>query len=168
LLEYAGSEPRVVGLTDGILAQDVAGLCCHKHGHQVAMSILSNGLTRQRAVVADALFLELKRFSKHRFAAFVLQHALIQLPPPDCCRMAHALMEQSGAVVSLACHSAGVHVVRALLSVPEASKRAQYYITKGQRRLMRDKFGTELLAEVGLDGVPRPGSVPEGGLMGGA
>jgi len=57
-------------------------------------------------------------------------------------------------MVCLACHNFGVDVVRALLHVPQASKQAVYFIEKGSRRIMRDKYGMRLLQELGLSGVP--------------
>jgi len=150
LLEHAAGEPRIVELTDKALASDVTGLCCHKFGHAAVIAILSNGLSRQRAVVVAALLGDLRRFAKHRYAALVLQHALLQCAPAECGALAHGLMAQAGAVVSVACHACGVHVIRALLQVPGATPVALQHISKGEHRLRKDLFGSQLLRELGL------------------
>jgi len=150
LLEHAACEPRIVELTDAVLSSDVVGLCCHKFGHAAAMAILSNGLSRQRSVVVAALLGDLRRFAKHRFAALVMQHALLQCAPAECGALAHGLMAQAGTVVALACHACGVHVVRALLQVPGAAERALQYLGQREQRLRKDVFGSKLLRELGL------------------
>jgi len=150
LLEHAAGERRIVELTDRLLEGGAAALCCHKSGHEVAMSIVSNGLAGQRAAVVAALRGNLQRFSKHRFAAVVLAHALLQCAPAECNVLAHELMGQAGAVTKLACHACGVEVVRALLQVPEASQQALFYICKSQHKLRKDMFGVQVLSELGL------------------
>jgi len=151
LLEHAAGEPRVVELTDRLLEGGAAALCCHKSGHEVAMAIVSNGIARQRAVVFAALRGSLLRFAKHRFAALVLAHALLQSAPAECAALAHELMGHAGAATTLGCHAFGVGVVRALLQVPEASEQVLHYLRKGQHKLRKDMFGAPLLVELGLD-----------------
>merc|ERR1719229_180716 len=100
----------------------------------------------------------MRRFTRHRFAAAVVEHALLHTAPDQRMALANELMELGGAVTSLACHSFGVHVVRALLQVPEAKERALHYICKNPRRLQKDKFGAQLLHDLGLEeqAGPRP------------
>jgi len=156
LLEHAAGQPWVVSLTDEILAEDLATLCCHKAGHRVAEAVLSNGLARQRAAVVAALRGDLMRFAKHRFGAAVLQQALLQGAPRECQSLAQAVMAPAGAVAALGCHCFGVHVVRALLQVPGASEIALGHVRKYQHKLRRDRFGAELLRELGLAGPSDP------------
>merc|ERR1719193_1210296 len=141
LLEHAAGQPWAVRLTDEILAEDLATLCCHKAGHRVAEAVLSNGLARQRAAVVAALRGDLMRFAKHRFGAAVLQQALLQGPPRECHSLAREVMAPAGAVAALGCHCFGVHVVRALLQVPGASEIALAHVRKYQHKLRRDRFG---------------------------
>jgi len=154
LLEHAAGEPWVVELTDELLAEDLAALCCHKYGHAVAQAVLSNGVARQRAMVVAALRGDPVRFAKHRFASAVMRQALLQGVPPECQALAQDLMAKAGAVAALACHFFGVEVVRALLQVPGASERAFEYVCRSQHKLRKDLYGAELLRELGLPGPP--------------
>jgi len=166
-LEFSPEDARTVALADQLLKEDLPVLCCHKFGHCVVASLLSNGLQRQRARVVEALLQDVQRFARHRFASRVLEAALPYASEEEQARLASALMAQLGAVVALACHAFGVHVVRAVLEVPRESKLAMHYLVKGQRRLRKDRYGLELLQELGLEA--GEGSLVEvAGALGGA
>lgn len=139
----------MAALADELLADDLAGLCCHKFGYQVALAIISFGLARQRAAVVAVLRGNMRRLTRHRYASVVTEHALLRCSPEERLALAEALMEVGGAVTALACHTFGVNVVRALLQAPEASQRALAYIQKSPGRLQKDKFGAQLLRELG-------------------
>merc|ERR1719450_1635910 len=118
LLEYSAGDARTLALVDAVLSADVAMLCCHKFGHEVAMSILSNGSSSQRAPILAALRGDVQRFARHRFASLVLEHALALCSDEERVILASELLARPGTVPALACHSFGVNVVRALLEVP--------------------------------------------------
>jgi len=151
LLEFSAQEPSVSALVDEVLAQDPAALCCHKFGHRVAMSIISNASERQGSQIVAALRQGgLQRLARHRFATRVLEHVLSQGSNAEAQALATELMAQAGAVVSLACHSFGVQVVRGILEVPQESKMALHYLEKAVRKLSKDKYGSMLVEELGL------------------
>jgi len=142
-----------VTLIDEVLAGDVKQLICHKFGHTVALSILSAGLPRHRSRMAEALGEDVQRFARHRFASLVLSLALSASPAAEeSHRLAAAVMGQAGAVSSLACHSFGLRVVRALLELPHDSEQVRFYLLKSSRRLQKDKFGSQLLEELSAQG----------------
>uniref|UniRef100_A0A7S2LE86 PUM-HD domain-containing protein n=1 Tax=Zooxanthella nutricula TaxID=1333877 RepID=A0A7S2LE86_9DINO len=134
------------------------------------MSIVSNGLDRQRAVVLLALRSNSRRMSKHRYASVVMQDALLQCPPAECDALASEVLAQAGAAVTLACHNYGIQVVRGLLQVPGASEQTMQYLCKSQRRLEKDMFGAQLLQELCLGGKFGPACrhCPMLGMHGGA
>lgn len=153
LLECAPMVPSTVALVDEVLSDDAADLCCRKFGHLVAMAIVKHCIMRQAAVIVGALRTNPQRFARHRFASKVFEGAL-----RSCCAelsgaLAHDLMEQPGAVASMACHNFGVHVVRALLEVPKPlgyARQARQYLCRASKRVCKDKYGFELMRELGL------------------
>jgi len=147
LLSFTAHLESTEALVDELLAEDVAALCCHKSGHEVMIAVLSNATALQQHAVASQLYANLHRFVKHKFASYVLSHALLQGPPISL-PLAGGIMHAPGAVVSLACHGFGVNVVRALLEVPEAVPQALLCLKTGQHKLARDKFGVQLLKEL--------------------
>eukprot|EP00443_Scrippsiella_acuminata_P038923 CAMPEP_0115233350 /NCGR_PEP_ID=MMETSP0270-20121206/34231_1 /TAXON_ID=71861 /ORGANISM="Scrippsiella trochoidea, Strain CCMP3099" /LENGTH=350 /DNA_ID=CAMNT_0002648061 /DNA_START=122 /DNA_END=1174 /DNA_ORIENTATION=- len=152
MLEFSAREHAVSALVDEVLAQDIAALCCHKFGHRVAMSIISNGSQGHRSrIIASLREGGLQRLARHRFASRVLEQALTQSSSAEAHALAAELMAQAGAVVSLACHSFGMHVVRGLLQLPqESSKIALQYLQRAVRKLRKDKYAVALVDELGL------------------
>jgi len=150
LFEHLPADTVVVALIDEVLSHDVTQLICHKFGHMVALSILRNGLPRHRSKLAEVLSGELQRFARHRFASLVLALALSQCIAKEAHGLAFALMGQAGAVSSLACHSFGYRVVKALLELPSAAEQVRFYLLKSSRRLQKDKFGVRLLDELSV------------------
>merc|ERR1712113_831068 len=136
---------------DELLSGDVAALCCHKCGHDIAMTIVLNGIRRQALQVVFALHSNPQRFARHRFASKVVEAALRSFSIDGSSDiLARELIAQPGTVVSLACHNFGVHVVRALLQSPRYSKQVLHFLLKTLRRLSKDKYGRELMSELGI------------------
>jgi len=148
LLEHLPGEAAAAALVDEVLAADLSQVICHKFGHLVALSILSHGLPRQRTKIAEVLSGDLQRFARHRFASLVLALAFSTCSASESHRLAVIVMGQAGAVSSLACHSFGLRVVRALLELPGDSEQVRFYLLKSSRRLQKDKFGVQLLGEL--------------------
>lgn len=147
LIEYfAADNPVVQCLASEAVAEDPAALCCHKIGHQVAMAVLSNGTHEQRTHILRSLYAGTQLMARHRFGSQVMEHALIL----GSSALATELISPGGAVVSLACHSFGVNVVRVLLESPEHHDEVLNYLLKRSRRLSKDKYGAALLAELGF------------------
>jgi len=149
-LAHCSADARVAALADVVLSTDLAALCSHKFGHSVATAILCSGLPHQRAAILAALGDNVQRFARHRYSSLVLNRALLQCSAWEREHLAAKVLEQHGAVIALACHVFGVDVVRALLQVPSVSHRVQGYLRKGAGRLLRDKYGKELLLELGI------------------
>merc|ERR1712060_596654 len=143
-------------LTDAVLDGNVASLCCHKYGHDVAMSILSNGAARQRRVIVAALLGDFQRSVRHRFASSVMLQALTQCPPEEVDELAARILGEPGAVVALSCHTFGVHVVRALLDTPSWRKQVSEQVSRASKRLRKDKYGKALLEELGMTKAAEP------------
>jgi len=150
LLEHSGTDWRTVALVDEVLSEDVAGVSCHKFGHLLAASIVTNGIPRQVLQVVTALRSNPQRYARHRFACKVVEAALLTCPPHLCNSLAHDLMGQPGAVSSLACHNFGVQVVRALVQLPQHAKQVKHYLCKTSRRVLKDKYGNALMQDLGL------------------
>jgi len=149
LLERSPAEPRTVALMDVLLSGDVASLCSHKCGHAVMATLVSTGVPRQAFLVLAALQTTPQRFARHRFASKVVSVAVRSGAVVGCNHLAFALVAESGTVVSLACHTFGVHVVRSLLASPWHSWQVQQFLLGSRQRLQKDKFGRELMREVG-------------------
>merc|ERR1712203_629270 len=150
LLEHAAAAGSTEALIDAVLDGNAACLCCHKYGHEVAMSILSNGMARHRRAIVAALFGELQRCVRHRFASSVMVQALTQCPPEEVEDLAAKILGEPGATVALCCHTFGVHVVRALLDTPSWQKQVAEQVSRASKRLRKDKYGRALLEELGM------------------
>jgi len=150
LLEHSPADPRTVALVDELLSGDVAALCSHKSGHTVAAAIISSGIPRQAAQVVLALHTNPQRFARHRFASKVVEVTVRSWMTVGVDSFARALIAQPGTIVSLACHNFGVHVVRALLASPMHTNQVLHFLLKTVRRLSKDKYGRELLRELGV------------------
>mmetsp|Transcript_137023 Transcript_137023/g.347144 ORF Transcript_137023/g.347144 Transcript_137023/m.347144 type:complete len:342 (-) Transcript_137023:265-1290(-) len=150
LLEQLAGEVAAVALIDDVLSGDLTQVICHKFGHRIALWILRNGLPRHKSRLVEVLSGELQRFARHRFASLVLALAFSQCTANEAHGLANALMGQAGAVASLACHSFGLRVVKALLELPSAAEQVRFYLLKSSRRLQKDKFGVRLLDELSV------------------
>merc|ERR1711920_116080 len=141
---------------EAVLSADVGVLCCHKFGHEVAMSILSNGSSMQKGRILSALRCDVQRFARHRFASKVFEQALTLCSEDERRSLALEVVARPGTVVALACHNFGVNIVRELLQVPDVSQQVQKLLAKSSGRVGRDKFGSELMRELGLGGKQEP------------
>jgi len=150
LIEYSAADARTSALVDAVLSGDVAVLCGHKFGHEVAMSILSNGSPHQRDQILSALRSDVQRFARQRFASKVFEQALTLCSEAERDGLAFEVLSHRGAVVALACHNFGVNIVRELLQVPSVSQQVKMLLAKSSGRVSRDKFGSELMRELGL------------------
>jgi len=150
LIEYSPEDARTQALVDAVLSADVAVLCGHKFGHEVAMSILWNGSSSQRGMILSALQSDVQRFARHRFASQVFEHALAFCSDEERNSLASEVVARPSTVVALACHNFGVNIVRALVELPMVSKQVQMLLVKSSGRISRDRFGSELMRELGL------------------
>jgi len=150
LMEYSSADARTLALVDAVLSADVAVLCGHKFGHEVAMSILSNGSVSQRGRILSALQGDVQRLARQRFASKVFEQALVLCSDSEREGLCLEVLARPGTVVALACHNFGVNVVRELLQVPSASKHTRMLLARSSGRIGRDKFGSELMRELGL------------------
>jgi len=150
LLEHAAADGSTEALMDAVLFGNGASLCCHKYGHEVAMSILSNGQARHRRAIVAALFGNLQRSLRHRFASSVIVQALTLCPPEECEVLATHVLQEPGAIVALCCHTFGVHVVRALLETPQWRGQVVHQVSGAWKRISKDKYGRAVLEELEL------------------
>merc|ERR1711972_756232 len=125
LLEYSAGDARTLALVDAVLSADVAVLCGHKFGHEVAMSVLSNGSARQRGRILSALCSDVQRLARQRFASKVFEQALVVCSEGELESLALEVLARPTTVVALACHNFGVNIVRELLQVPSVSQHAR-------------------------------------------
>jgi len=150
---------------DAVLSGDVAALCGHKFGHEVAMCIVSNGSASQRAQILSVLRGDVQRFARQRFSSKVFEQALALGSEEERKSLAFEVLARPGTVVALACHSFGVNIVRELLQVPSVSQEVQMLLAKSRGRVGQDKFGSELMRELGLSKQqPKPVLDLTGGL----
>jgi len=172
LLERARAEGQTQALLEGLSqSAELKNMFCHKFGHTVVLTILQHGFPHQRSKIVMALCTDLQRFARHRFASEVMAQTLTVCLPAESRCIAYMIMSQAGAVTSLACHSFGVRVVRELLKLPGESEKVLFYVLKSARRLAKDKFGAQLLRDLGLQQqtlVPAVPVVPLSASVGGA
>merc|ERR1712039_850709 len=64
--------------------------------------------------------------------------------------LALEVLARPSTVEALACHNFGVNIVRELLQMPCVSQQVQMLLAKSSGRVSRDKFGSELMRELGL------------------
>eukprot|EP00405_Crypthecodinium_cohnii_P018594 CAMPEP_0206465764 /NCGR_PEP_ID=MMETSP0324_2-20121206/28035_1 /ASSEMBLY_ACC=CAM_ASM_000836 /TAXON_ID=2866 /ORGANISM="Crypthecodinium cohnii, Strain Seligo" /LENGTH=352 /DNA_ID=CAMNT_0053938707 /DNA_START=142 /DNA_END=1200 /DNA_ORIENTATION=+ len=152
LLIFANAEvsSSMAEIVDRAFDGDATKLTHHKHGHKVAQAVLEHGSSQHLHMIAVALVKEAARATRHRFAAQVVAEALLQCNNEDVLLLASAILSKPGAVVSLACHCFGVHVVRSLLRIPQFAPTVLEDMKNSQKKLQKDKFGAELLLELGL------------------
>jgi len=150
LIEYSSADARTQALVDAVLSADVAVLCGHKFGHEVAMSILSNGSLSQRGQILSALRGDVQRFARQRFSSKVFEHALAICSDVERDGLASEVLARPSTLVALACHNFGINVVRALLDMPRVAQHVQMLLVRSSGRVSRDKFGLELMRELGL------------------
>jgi len=171
LLERTAGQSATEALVEELVGEprggDVAALCCHKYGHLAAMSVMRCGAVRHKGIVADALHGDLHRYARHRFASKVLREALVLAPHNVRGSLARELMSAPGSTTALACHCFGVLLVRAMLQQPRFAKQVRQCLTRGQARLRRDRYGYDLLVELGLEAAGRP-PLPATAALGGA
>lgn len=151
LLNYSSEHPSTRALMDEVLCGDVTALCLHKFGHIVAMSVLSSGLDHQRQIILASLRQDLPRYARHRFATLVLVEAFEFGQVQECGILAVELMQKPGTVLALACHAFGVNVVRAMLNLAPLREQVLYFLTKSAKRVIKDRYGSELMRELGFD-----------------
>jgi len=152
-VEQPATKALVEALIDECIGGEGAALCCQKHGHLVALAVMQCGAARHKGVLASALFGDLQRYARHRFASKVLREALLSAPANERATLARELMSVPGAVTALACHCFGVMLVRALLEQPRFAKQVRQSLSRGRAKLQKDRYGSELLLELGLDKV---------------
>jgi len=150
LLLFSTHDPSTEQLIEEVLSGDTTAVCHHKHGHKVALAILEHGSPRQRSQICVSLRGEVPRSSRHRFAAQVVAEALLHGAAEDSHSLAVAVVCKPGAVTSLACHCFGVQVVRSLLRLPRISGAVLQELNTNGHKLKKDKFGAEIMMEIGL------------------
>jgi len=149
VLEYMGSARSTEAVVDAVCRADAAALVCHKHGHRVAMSILSNGAPHHVGSILAVLLSDVQRLSRHRFASQVVEQALKIGPSAEVKLLGSRLTAKPSTLAALTCHHAGVHVVRALLQGP-CAEQARDFLRKCNSRVAKDRYGSVLLRELGL------------------
>merc|ERR1711920_523158 len=171
LVEFAPTVPSVVALVDQALANDPANLCCQKFGHIVAATVVAHGIPRQVAAIAFALRGNPQRHGRHRFASKVYEAALRTCPPVLREGLARDLLDKPDTVAALACHTFGVHVIRALLQLPAPvgfAWQAWQRLCMASKRVCKDKYGFALMCELGLaNPVTAPSAMPAAARVGG-
>lgn len=166
LLRFAAGSPVTEELVTCALAADATTLCHHKFGHKVALAVLEHGRGRHRGAVAAALCGGASRSARHRFAAQVVAEALLQCDVASSLALANAVVGRGSTIVGLACHCFGVQVVRALLQNSMTSPAVLQELHRSQKKLAKDKFGADLLAELGIvspSGLPVSFTLAAGG-----
>mmetsp|Transcript_65401 Transcript_65401/g.165702 ORF Transcript_65401/g.165702 Transcript_65401/m.165702 type:complete len:125 (+) Transcript_65401:1-375(+) len=116
------------------------------------MSVLSNGLPRQRDRILALLQSHVQRWARHRFASLVLLEAVELCSDQDGSRfLASELVRSQPVVASLARHYVGAGVLKALAQMPPLSELVLQHLAVNSMDLMRDKYGRELLQDLGLN-----------------
>jgi len=164
LLLFAPQNHGTLALVDEVLSAHVTAVCHHKHGHQVALATLEHGLPQHRHRIFVSLLPVLARATKHRFAAELIATALLRCREEEATALAIAVLGKPGVVATLACHCFGVQIVRSLLQVRGIGSFVMQEIARSEKKMKKDKFGSELLQELGV----HPGSTLAVAQRGGA
>lgn len=150
LLTFSADDARTAAVVDEILALDIEELVCHKFGYRVARAVLECGLPHQQSRLVGSLLKNLQRFARHRFATLVVESAMVSSTQADRQAVCAALVRSQGAVVSLACNSFGIRLIRTLLQADGFAELVTEYLSRGQTRLAKDKYGLQLMKSLGL------------------
>lgn len=147
LVQHWPNHEATAALVDEVLAEDVAGLCCHEYGHAVAVEIMAHGLGAQRGLIAAALARDAQRFARHRFAARVFEGALQSCAAPSVAREALVaqMLQNPEELAGLACHRFGTRIVRRLLEQPRVGGLALRALQQAGHRVWQDPIGVKLL-----------------------
>jgi len=160
LLEHAGHDGRATCLVEHLLSEDTASVCCHKYGHLVAIAVVSYAPAWQAWRVVTALRSNVQRLARHRFAHKVVTVVLQKCPPEVYHPLVTELFATPQAVTTLACHNFGVHLVRTLLQSPLHSRHIVQCLLQNSSRVMKDKYGLQLMCDFGLAPAPVAKQVP--------
>jgi len=160
LLEHAGHDGRATCLVEHLLSEDTASVCCHKYGHLVAIAVVSYAPAWQAWRVVTALRSNVQRLARHRFAHKVVTVVLQKCPTEVYHPLVTELFATPQAVTTLACHNFGVHLVRTLLQSPLHSRHIVQCLLQNSSRVMKDKYGRQLMCDLGLAPAPVARQVP--------
>jgi len=150
LLEHMGHDGRTACLLERFLSQGAAAVCCHKYGHLVAVAAVTFAPAWQALQITAALSSNLQRLSRHRFAYQVFLAVFQNCPMEVYHPLVLELVSAPPDVAALVCHNFGVQLVRPLLHSPLYSKHIIQCLKQNSRRLMKDKYGRQVLVECGL------------------
>lgn len=119
LLEHASSELATVNLIGRALVE-VGDLCVHQYGHHVVEAALEHASRQQQARIISVLIAHPRRYSTHRYAAYVIVKALEYYHDPV--GIAIALGEDAELLSVLSQHRYGHQIFRALVRL-QCSRR---------------------------------------------
>jgi hypothetical protein len=152
LLEHYSTDTLTLALVEEILTE-ASELSHCTYGRHVIESILVNGLPEQSSRIIQALLPGLPAHAIDRNATFVIETALKNASTFDQSLLSTALFNLEP--LSLAEEQFGFHVVRALVKLPgDGSKKLRSELLLAADRLRQNKYGNQVLAEIGPETLP--------------
>jgi hypothetical protein len=149
LLEHA-AEPSTDNLVNAILCE-AKDLSSHAFGHIVMRSILEHGSFEQRARVADALRGQLEQLAKRKHASFVVEKALASCDQDIRVTLANELLQDPSAIIRLAQHQFGHHIVTELARTPgDCAQKLLHIVHNDIPHLDVSKHGKRCLKALGM------------------
>jgi pumilio RNA-binding family len=144
LLEHSGADPLTVNLVNEIL-QHAGELCRDSFGHHVIESVLEHCLMEQKHQVAAALHTELLLNATDRHATYVIESALRHCSHADQSALISAFLSNQEALLWLAEHQSGFHVVKALLKHSEQRVEISTLLNQASDQLQASIYGKRIL-----------------------
>merc|ERR1711953_790504 len=145
LLEHCSAHPLTIQLIDGILLE-AHDLCCHSFAHHVMESVLEHGTAEQKHRIALALQADSLLYATDPHATYVIESALRNCSLPDRRTIGAVFLADKDALLSIAEHNSGFHVVRALLKYSEQSSSLAAILRQERCRLQSSDNGSRILA----------------------
>jgi len=147
LLEHSSADPHTICLINEALLE-VADLSQHRFGHHVVESILEHGLEEQKHKIVAALTVDMFFYASHSQASYVIESALRTLRNgsiADHRSLVAVFLNNEQKLFMLAEHSAGFHVLKALLKYSEQSSIFKALLQKERSRLHATAYGNRIL-----------------------
>jgi len=144
LLEHCSRETQTV-LLIGEIVQAASGLCRHNFGHHVMDSILEHGLEEHKHKIVTALLSDSFVNATDVNAPYVIEWALQHCCSDDKRILTQTFLADRNALVLLAEHICGFHVVLALLKYSEECSAISAMLYEVRHRLERNDNGRKVL-----------------------
>mmetsp|Transcript_92626 Transcript_92626/g.239816 ORF Transcript_92626/g.239816 Transcript_92626/m.239816 type:complete len:389 (+) Transcript_92626:159-1325(+) len=142
------------GLVECLL-QEVSTISRHAYGNYVMQNLLQHGTQEQRDCILRAVEEDVRGFAEDPYGAAVVGGVLLHGGAAARCKLAAALVEDDGLLLSMACTRLGYSSIERVLEAlhPEARQEALRQLRSQADTLLASRFGRQVLESLPLEAV---------------